>query len=146
MVERRDHVRTTFLSFARFIVSIFTIRCPSTNAPFFVDLAISNPLRFFSPATGYRLQAVLLASPRHNKRIGPLVVPGLVPPRRLSPRRHRMASARSLALTAAVWMIDRVHGHAAVRRANPQPPIASRLADRNIFVIGVAHLPNRCHA
>src|SRR6202012_2648058 len=40
MVERRDQVRITFLSFAAFIASIFTIRCVSMNGPFFVERAI----------------------------------------------------------------------------------------------------------
>src|SRR5271165_6238509 len=39
-VDRRDQVRTTFLSFAWFNASILTIRCPSMKGPFFVDLAI----------------------------------------------------------------------------------------------------------
>src|ERR1700679_2528986 len=61
-VERRDHVRTTFLSFAWFSVVIFTIRCTSTNAPFFVDLAISDPLRFpLELVTRYPLQLRLTA-------------------------------------------------------------------------------------
>src|SRR5271163_3094608 len=41
MVERRDQVRRTFLSFAWFIASIFTIRWVSINGPFFVERAIA---------------------------------------------------------------------------------------------------------
>src|SRR3984885_7806671 len=40
-VDRRDQVRTTFLSFAWFNASILTIRCPSIKGPFFVDRAMS---------------------------------------------------------------------------------------------------------
>jgi hypothetical protein len=39
-VERRDQVRTTFLSFALFIVSILFMRWSSMNGPFFVERAI----------------------------------------------------------------------------------------------------------
>ena len=37
-VERRDQVLMTFLSFARFIPSIFSRSGTSTNGPFFSDL------------------------------------------------------------------------------------------------------------
>src|SRR6185312_10802591 len=144
-VERRDQVRTTFLSFARFSASIFTIRCPSINGPFFVDRAIS--LLRFRGSTPYSLFPVLLlALAAHDERIGPLVVACLVTARRLSPRGHRMASARGLAFAAAVRMVHRVHCHAAVGWANALPAVASRLANRHILVVRVAYLANRRHA
>jgi hypothetical protein len=40
IVERRDHVRTTFFSFFLFIDSTFFIRWPSTNGPFLSDRGI----------------------------------------------------------------------------------------------------------
>src|SRR5215470_730250 len=40
IVERRDQVRTTFLSFLLFMSSIFFIRWPSINGPFLTERAI----------------------------------------------------------------------------------------------------------
>src|SRR6202007_2868288 len=54
MVERRDHVFTTFFSLRAFIPSTFSRRWPSMNGPFFSDRGIGllfldtaqfNPLR-----------------------------------------------------------------------------------------------------
>src|SRR5580658_1645094 len=59
-------------------------------------------------------KASLLAAPIHDECVGTLVVAGLVAPRGLTPGRHRMPPARSLALAAAVRMVDRVHRNAAV--------------------------------
>src|SRR5882757_8911489 len=131
MVDRRDQVRITFLSFAWFIVSIFTIRCVSINGPFLVERAIS---------------VSLLATTTDDERIGTLVVACLVATRRLTPRCHRMTAARSFALAAAVWVIDRIHRHAAVGRADTLPAVASRLTDGHVLVIGVTHLADCRHA
>src|SRR6266478_270533 len=78
----------------------------------------------------------------HDKRIGPLIVPRLVSPRRLAPRRYRMTSARGLAFAAAMRMVHRVHRNAAVMRTLSHPARASRLAPRDVFVVRVPHLPN----
>src|ERR1022692_3669769 len=40
IVERRDHVRTTFFSFAAVSALILDSRCVSVNGPFFTDLPI----------------------------------------------------------------------------------------------------------
>src|SRR4029077_20524325 len=42
IVERRDHVFTTFFSFRVFSPSTFSRRCPSTNGPFFSERAIDS--------------------------------------------------------------------------------------------------------
>ncbi len=57
-----------------------------------------------------------------------------------------MTAAGGLAFAAAVRVIHRVHGDAAVGGANALPAIASRLADRHILVIGIAHLADGRHA
>src|SRR5690349_1490735 len=57
-----------------------------------------------------------------------------------------MTSAGSLTLAAAVRVIDRVHGDAAIVRTSSQPAHASGLADRHVLVIGVADLSDRRHA
>src|SRR5579859_2903414 len=41
IVERRDHVRSTFFSLRAFMASTFVARCASTNGPFFVERAIN---------------------------------------------------------------------------------------------------------
>src|ERR1700716_2406979 len=127
IVERRDHVRSTFFSLRAFMAPTFVARCASTNGPFLVERAIKLSL----------LAAV------HDKRIGPLIVPRLVPPRRLAPRRHWMTSAGGFAFTAAMRMVHRVHRNAAVMRTLPHPARASRLAPRHVLVVCVAHLPYR---
>src|SRR4051794_175615 len=100
------------------------------NGPFFVDLAI----------------ALLLSSAVDDELVGPLVVTRLIATRRLAPRSPRVTSAGSLALTTAVRVIDRVHGDAAVVRTLAQPARTSGLADRNVFVVEVADLPDGRHA
>src|SRR5271157_718113 len=148
-VERRDQVRSTFFSLREFMPSTRAIRKPSTNAPFLVERAIKlNPqtLSFRARRKILVLLARLLRSPVHNKLIRPLVIPRLVPARRLPPRRHRMPSARGLAFTAAVRMVHGVHRNAAIHRLPSQPARASRLADGDVLVIQISHLPDRRHA
>src|SRR6185503_12118919 len=99
-VERRDHVLMTRFSFAAFIASIFSRSGVSTNGPFFSE----------------RLMA-LLRPLLHDEAIGILAAAGLEPLRRLPPRRHRMPSARGLALATTQRVIHRVHGDAAHVRA-----------------------------
>ena len=60
-----------------------------------------------------------------------------------APRRARRASARRLALAAAVGMIHRVHGDAAHRRPPALPAVAAGLADALVLVLDVADLPDR---
>src|SRR5258707_7514649 len=50
-----------------------------------------------------------------------------------------MTAARGAAFAAAVRMVDRVHGDAAVMGLATEPAIATGLADRNVHVIGVRH-------
>src|SRR5208337_3928769 len=128
IVERRDHVRSTFFSLRAFMPSTFVARCASTNGPFLVERAISqfsvlssqfsvNPNRgFWSFLETLKPCFLAFLSPVHDKRIGPLIVPRLVATRRLAPWGHRMASAGGFAFTAAVRMVHRVHRNAAVMR------------------------------
>src|SRR5271165_534989 len=142
-VERRDQVRSTFFSLREFMPSTRAIRKPSTNAPFLVERAIKlNPqtLSFRARRKILVLLARLLRSPVHNKLIRPLVIPRLIPARRLPPRRYRMPPARGLAFTAAMRMVDWIHRDAAIMRTLAQPPRASCLADRDVLMIEIAHL------
>src|SRR6185312_7619256 len=70
--------------------------------------------RAFTDGTGHlsNLSSLRVAT-AHDHAVGALVAARLVALGRLTPRRHRMASARGLAFTTAVRMVDRVHHHAA---------------------------------
>src|SRR5258708_13791947 len=86
------------------------------------------------------MNAPLFLSPAHNELVRALVIARLVATGGLPPRGHRMASAGGLAFAAAVRMVHRVHGHAAVHRLLAQPDVASRFADGNVFVVYVSDL------
>src|SRR5438477_11400223 len=78
IVERRDHVFTTFFSLRVFSASTFSRKWPSTNGPFFNERAIASlflhspqaaplrPAHFFEPAHGPG-NAVRLRTERANK-------------------------------------------------------------------------------
>src|SRR5438128_11635816 len=72
-----------------------------------------------------------------------LVLAGLLALGRLAPRGDRMTAARGAAFAAAVRMVDRVHGDAAVMRFAAEPAITTGLADRDIHVIRIGHRTDR---
>ena len=78
--------------------------------------------------------------------VGLLVAPRLVALGRLAPRAHRMAATRGAALAAAVRMVDRVHGHAAIVRAPALPARPAGLAVVDVLVVRVRHGADRRHA
>src|SRR5438309_12019776 len=88
----------------------------------------------------------LLGSPLDDELRCSLVAPRLVTLGRLTPRTDRMASAGSLSLTAAEGLIDRVHGDAAVVRHLSHVGFAAGLADRDVFVLEISDLTDRCVA
>jgi hypothetical protein len=57
-----------------------------------------------------------------------------------------VAAAGGLALAATERVIDRVHRHAAHVRPLAEPAAATRLPDRHVLVVEVAHLADRRHA
>src|SRR3954471_11082969 len=61
----------------------------------------------------------------------------------LTPRAHRVATAGGLALTTTVRVVDRVHRHAAHRRALALPAHAAGLAPVDVGLLGVADLADR---
>src|SRR5271165_6283170 len=126
MVERRDHVRTTFFSF---LSATFLARWSSVNGPFLSDLLM-----------------LLLHLPAHDPLVGSFVIARLETSGRLAPGRDGMASAGSFSFAAAVRMVDRIHRHAAIVRASSEPAGFSRLAVRFIFVLDVADLADGGHA
>src|SRR5205814_982686 len=69
-----------------------------------------------------------------------LVVARLISAGRLAPRGHRISPAGSFSFAASMWMVHRIHGHAAHMRANALPARAAGFTQRNVFVLDVAHL------
>src|SRR5215470_12520959 len=84
----------------------------------------------------------LLAPAANDELLGPLVVAGLEALGLLAPRRARVTAAGRPALAAAHRVIDGVHRHAAVVRADALPPHAAGLAPLDVGVLGVADLPD----
>src|SRR5579864_2801800 len=98
------------------------------------------------PTTLSSCDARLLASPTHDELVRPLIVACLVTASRLPPRGDGMPPARSLALTTAMRMVNRVHRNAAIVRPLAQPSRSSRFADRDVLVIDISYLADGRHA
>src|SRR2546422_31103 len=89
---------------------------------------------------------LLFLPSRHDVAVrGPRPATGLVALGGLAPRGHRVI-ALALALAAAHRVVDGVHHRAAHRRAEAEPAHPTRLPDRYVLVVEVAHLPDRRHA
>src|SRR3954469_7398753 len=58
------------------------------------------------------------------------------------PGSHRMAAGGGRALAAAVGMVDRVHGRAAVLRPTAEVAVAAGLAYLHVLVVGVGERPD----
>src|ERR1700754_2739864 len=65
---------------------------------------------------------------------------------RHAPRGDRVTAARGLAFTAAVRVVDRVHGDTADVRPAALVPVAAGLAHDLVHVVGVRHRAHRGHA
>src|SRR5215472_2549418 len=123
MVERRDHVFTTFFSFREFIASTFSCKWRSTNGPFFSERAIS--LLFLHPAQLHPLRAARFPESPHRSRDAvreraegtykarPLRVRNFVNnhrPARLAQTeldlRRRRESGRQLSYRLRAWLYD----------------------------------------
>src|SRR5262245_12045997 len=77
---------------------------------------------------------------------GGLVLAGLLALGGEAPGGDRMAAAGGAPLAAAMRMVDRVHGDAAIVRTPAHPALATSLADRDVHVVGVRDRPDRPHA
>src|SRR5215212_6397626 len=66
-----------------------------------------------------------------------------IPERRHAPRRHRVTTGRRRALAATVRVVDRVHRGAARLRAHAEMALASRFADLDVLMVGVADRADR---
>src|SRR3546814_538146 len=134
MVERRDQALMISLLPGPRDVSAFFSWYLSSNGPFQTE-----------PDTDLATIPLLVTgAPDHLSRL--LVAARLRTLGLLSPRGHRMAAAGGAAFAAAVRMVDRVHGHAAHRRALAQPAVAAGLAELGVGLIRVGHRPDRGHA
>src|SRR5262245_9204772 len=113
MVERRLHILMISWRPDERAASAFLSRYPSTNGPFQTERAMARPLFLLLPRVAAR-----------DDELGRRLVPaGLFALGREAPRGDRMPTARRAALAAAVRVIDRVHGDAAIVRP---PTIAAR--------------------
>src|SRR3954471_9928994 len=72
-----------------------------------------------------------------------LVLARLVTACRLAPGRHRIAASGSLAFAAAMWVVHRVHRHAAYMWANALPTRSASFTERNILVLNITDLAHR---
>src|SRR5262245_30886053 len=77
---------------------------------------------------------------------GGLVLAGLLALGGKAPGSDRMTAAGGAPFAAAMRMVDRVHGDAAIVRTPAHPALAAGLADRNVHVVGVRDRPDRPHA
>src|SRR3989338_5515913 len=115
-VERRDQVFTGRLSLVARTASTFLSKCASTNGPFLMERAI-----FIYPLN--------LKATAYNHAAGTLVAASAKTLGRHTPRANRMTTGGCLALTATVWMIDRIHDHTAHGRAHTAPAHRTGFAD-----------------
>src|SRR3954469_9642032 len=99
IIERRDHVRMTFLVPFSFCTSTFFCRWSSTNGPF---------LRLRGMAYGLLSALLAGAAATHDESVvGPVRAASAA--LGLAPGAHRVTAAGGLALAAAVRVVDRVH-------------------------------------
>src|SRR6185312_3216519 len=129
IVERRDQVRITFLVLRSFCTSTFLSRWSSTNGPFFRLRGISQPLL-----------ALLAGTPAADDHLVARLVDPAGAALGLAGRVDRVPATGRLALTTTVRVVDRVHGHAAHRRALALPAHPAGLAPVDVGLLGVADL------
>src|SRR5579863_7222475 len=146
MVERRDHVRTTFFSFLSFMPATFFIRWSSTNGPlaserpiaylFFafrvtIHLLVRLLLRVLKPrvgwpqgVTGCRPPLVFPSPPPWGWSTGFIDTPrlcGILPIQRLRPALPRLTVSCS---TLPTWPMVATHS-TCTRRTSPEGSLSS---------------------
>src|SRR5579872_3845226 len=104
IVERRDHVFTTFFSLRVFSASTFTRRWPSTNGPFFSERAIDS--LFLHAPQAHPLRSPHLLKSAHRTRNS------------VRPRAERANEARTLRVRNAF------HDH--------RPPVLAQLVQHRL--------------
>src|SRR5678815_5985881 len=138
-MELRDHVLIGALDLVSLALWILAIKWSATNGPFLIE----RPIVHKSLALLHR--AAVPAD--DDKPVGILLlVAGPVTLGQQSPGRGKLLPASTrlrLAGAAAVGMIHRIAGNAAVNRTNAPVTGASGLAQDDILMLHVAHLANR---
>src|ERR1044072_2496051 len=84
----------------------------------------------------------LLLPAAHDERIAQLATAGLEALGDLAPRRARVPAARGLALATAPGVVDGVSRDASHGRGANEPAAAAGLAERDVLVFEVPHLPD----
>src|SRR5829696_1272042 len=69
-------------------------------------------------------------------------IAGLVTLRNYAPWGYRMTAARCLAGTATHRVINRIFRHGPAQRANAAMPGPAGFSENDVFMLGVAHLPD----
>src|SRR5215831_13843154 len=132
IVERRDHVLSTFFWRARLSSSTRRSSRSSMNGPFLSERPMIRRL-LFRPAR----DDVAIRRPRAPAGLVALGGP--------APRRHRVI-ALALALASAHRMVDGIHDGAAHRRPEALPAHPAGLPHRHVLVVEVADLADGRHA
>src|SRR5262249_19569684 len=88
---------------------------------------------------------MLFRLPLHNELVGSFVVPRLVPQCGFTPWCQRVVPLHP-AFTSAMRMIYRIHDHTANGRTYSHMAMPPGLSDRDVLMIEIAYLSNRCRA
>src|SRR6185436_10866378 len=104
---------------------------------------MNGPFQTERVTSDYPLLALALMTRAHDEFVGRLVGPGLLALGRLAPRGDRMTAAGCAAFAAAMRVVDRVHGDAAIVRTLAQPALAAGLAEIDVAVVRVGHRTHR---
>src|SRR3954470_9911650 len=107
---------------------------------------MNGPFQTERVTLGYPLLALALMTRAHDEFVGRLIGPGLLALGRLAPRAHRVTATGGTAFAAAMRVIDRVHGDAAIVRAPAEPALAAGLAEIDVAVVRVGHRAHRRQA
>src|SRR5947199_870122 len=99
---------------------------------------MNGPFQTERTMSGFSLLLPLVAADE-NESVGRLVRPRLLALGGLAPWGHRMTAAGGAAFAAAMRMVDRVHGDAAVMRLAAKPAITTGLSDRDVHVVRVRY-------
>src|SRR5690606_21353046 len=85
----------------------------------------------------YLSLALALMARAHDELVGRLVGPGSLALGRLAPGRNGVTAAGGAAFAAAMRVVDRVHGHAAIVRTLAEPARPTGLAEIDVGMLGI---------
>src|SRR3954454_10928407 len=87
----------------------------------------------------YFFLALALMARAQDELVGRLIGPRLLALGRLAPRADRMTTTGGAAFAAAVRVVNRVHGHAAIVRTLATPNRAAGLAVIDVAMVRIGH-------